>query len=302
MPSFRSLFLLSTAAALAQSQPLQKKQNCDCWKATDASTAVFSNRRFFDFRDIANPSTPALISDQSSDANAPNTNAYFDSAEWTDTWSIQSWATAGEGVARQNSKNNVFIASNDDGSSATYLSMRTARNEGYQTTAEVESVATNYQYATLRMKARTTGATGAVTSLFTYLGSPLQEADIEIRTSEDTDIINYTNQPGSTEGATDRATIPAQWTDWLEYRYDWTPGSSKWYINDLPVAAIELQTPTNPLSVLMNVWSDGGEWSGVMAVGNQATMDVQWLDVTYNTSSQAGATCSSVCSLDREIA
>ncbi|KAI0142725.1 concanavalin A-like lectin/glucanase domain-containing protein [Xylariaceae sp. FL1272] len=302
MPSLQSLLLLSTAAALAQSSPLQKRQSCDCWKASDSSTAVFSNRKFFDFRNIANPSTPAVISDQSSDANAATTNAYFSSAEWTDTWSIQSWATAGEGVARQNSKNNVFIAQNDDGSSATYLSMRTARNQGYQTTAEVESIATNYQYATLRMKARTTGASGAVTSLFTYLGDPLQEADIEIRTLEETDIINYTNQPGSTDGATDRATIPGVWTDWLEYRYDWTPGSSDWYINDQLVASIQLQTPTNPLSILMNVWSDGGVWSGVMAVGDQAAMDVQWLDVTYNTSSQAAATCSSVCSLDTEIA
>ncbi|KAI1204044.1 hypothetical protein F5X97DRAFT_282906 [Nemania serpens] len=59
---------------------------------------------------------------------------------------------------------------------------------------------------------------------------------------------------------------------WPEHRYDWTPGSSEWYVDGVRVAAISFQTPASPLSVLFNVWSDGGVWSGEMEVGRDAEM------------------------------
>ena len=44
-----------------------------------------------------------------------------------------------------------------------------------------------------------------------------------------------------------------------------------------------VNVPTKPAVLAVNMWSDGGEWSGRMKVGGRATMDVQWIEVVYNT-------------------
>ncbi|KAI3321378.1 concanavalin A-like lectin/glucanase domain-containing protein [Xylariaceae sp. AK1471] len=295
-----------------------RSENCDCYKATADSTAYFANRKFFDFRNIANPRTPSAIAggqDPGADAAAGQTHPYFATAAWSETWGIQNWETAGEGVRRVNSANNIYVAASDSSSpgddGTTHLTMRTQRFSDYQSTAEVESQSTDYQYLTVRMRARTRGASGAVTALFTYKGSEdpnlVQEADIEIRTLTNATVVQYTNQPGTVDGedvdaATRIASLPSPWTEWQEHRYDWTPGSSDWFVDGEKVASIQYQTPTNPLSVILNVWSDGGIWSGVMGVGETAQMDIQWIDLTYNTgASQTGTdkgACENVCVID----
>ncbi|KAI0909492.1 concanavalin A-like lectin/glucanase domain-containing protein [Ustulina deusta] len=309
MASFRALFSTTTAlslAAITQGRPLAAAEaDCNCYKATADSSAYFVNRKFFDFRNIANPLTPAPIAGRRADAAAGRTHPYFSTSEWTDTWTLQNWETRGEGVYRVNSLNNVFIAPSDDGddeeAGSSHLTLRTQRQADYQSTAEVESLTADYQFLTVRMLARTRGAPGAVTALFTYTerDGPVQEADIEIRTTTDSNVVQYTNQPGSEPDATTIVELATPWTDWQEHRYDWTPGSSDWYVDGEKVASIQLQTPTSPLSVLMNVWSDGGVWSGVMAVGGSAEMQVRWLDLTYNSTSQpAAGACANVCVVD----
>ncbi|KAI0453779.1 concanavalin A-like lectin/glucanase domain-containing protein [Xylaria acuta] len=313
MASFRTLFSITalSLAALTQGRPLaeaaEAAADCNCYKAAADSSAYFVNRKFFDFRNIANPSTPAPIAGGSgADAAAGATHPYFSTAEWADTWRTQSWDTPGEGVHRQNSANNVFIAPAEDGGGSSHLTLRTLRQSDYQSTAEVESATADYQFLTMRMLARSRGDSGAVTALFTYIenGGGVQEADIEFRTNTALDVVQYTNQPGTVDGeeqpeATRVVQLAGPWTEWQEHRYDWTPGSSDWYVDGEKVASIQFQTPTSPLSVIMNVWSDGGVWSGVMGVGGAAEMQVQWLDLTYNsTSQQAPGACSNVCVID----
>jgi hypothetical protein len=317
---------LAALSGLAQGWPVADTAAaataCDCYKATADSTAHFANRKFFDFRNIADPGTPAPIAaGRLTDEAAGLTHPYFSTAEWADTWSIQSWDSPGEGVQRVNSANNIFIAASDDNddctssssctTSSSHLTLRTHREPDYQSTAEVESIASDYQFLTVRMRARTRGSPGAVTALFTY-GSDTQEADIEIRTSltgNNNTVVQYTNQPGTTDGeeqeaATRVVTLSRPWTEWQEHRYDWTPGSSDWYADGVNVASVQYQTPTVPLSVILNVWSDGGVWSGVMDVGGEAEMQIQWLDLTYNRTSQqqpgvgAAGACSNVCVID----
>ncbi|KAI1827371.1 concanavalin A-like lectin/glucanase domain-containing protein [Xylaria intraflava] len=298
---------LASLASLTQGRPLtDARDDCGCYKAAADSTAYFANRKFFDFRNIGDPATPGPITaGAAADMAAGATHPYFKGAEWTGTWSTQSWDTPGEGVHRVNSANNVLVAPGDGGK-GTCLTLRTERQASYQSTAEVESVAADYHFLTMRMYARTTGSAGAVTALFTYTGKtdPVQEADLEIRTLTDPSVAQYTNQPGTVDGDVDKAAtrvvdLPSPWTDWHEYRYDWTPGSSDWFVDGAKVASIQHNAPTVPLSVIMNVWSDGGSWSGVMDVGKSAAMQVQWLDLTYNSTSQPGAgACSSVCVID----
>ncbi|KAI1341288.1 concanavalin A-like lectin/glucanase domain-containing protein [Xylariaceae sp. FL0016] len=304
---------LAALTGTVQSVPLvsERQDTCDCYKATDASTDFFAHRKFFDFRDRSGAAVPDPIVGRDADAAAGVTNSYFSSAEWTDTWGMQNWATSGGPVYRVNSFNNIYLAPDTDDSPAsnTHLVMRTLRQDDYQSTAEFESVSGQYQYLSMRMLARTRGDSGACTSMFTYLGSdPVQEADLEIRTLTGTSQIQYTNQPsldaaGNVVDAATRVVDAATpWTQWQEHRHDWTPAASAWYVDGAETARISFQVPTGPLTVLFNAWSDGGEWSGVMAAGGEAEMQIQWIDLTYNnTAEPAASACSNVCSVDSLI-
>lgn len=130
-----------------------------------------------------------------------------------------------------------------------------------------------------------------------------RDADIEIRTNTQSAVVQYTNQPGADPNATRVVEMATPWTAWQEHRYDWTPGASEWYVDGARVAAIDFQTPAAPLSVLLNVWSDGGVWSGEMEVGAEAEMQIRWLDLTFNSTSprqpeRGGGACGNVCVVD----
>jgi hypothetical protein len=183
-----------------------------------------------------------------------------------------------------------------DPSYRTFLTLRTFRAETFQSAAEIDSVATNYQYLSMRFLARVIGSPGACAGIFTYLAgddkSKVQEADIEILTNGPRHVVQYTNQPSDSDSghpidkATRNATNPGDrdWTLWNTYRYDWTPETSAWYVNGESVANISFQVPRDPTQIILNMWSDGGMWTGNMTTFEQAYLQVQWMQMIYNTS------------------
>lgn len=53
--------------------------------------------------------------------------------------------------------------------------------------------------------------------------------------------------------------------EWNVYRMDWLPGSTSWYINGKLAGEIKVQVPKDPTTLILNMWGDGGSWSGDMA-------------------------------------
>ncbi|KAI1472737.1 glycoside hydrolase family 16 protein [Daldinia caldariorum] len=288
---------------------------CQCYLINGSSPQYFANHKFFDFRDIANPREPAPINDRNASTNAPVTHPYFTSPNFTTTWSIQNWVDTRGPLYNTYSKNEVYIGRNADvgnASSRTALTLRTYRHRpgNFQSSAEVQSVSPDYRFLSVRMHSRTRGAPGAVAAMFTYRGGgagadDVQEADMEIRTSDPNNKIHYTNQPSTARGvprpnATREVTIPGTWTSWRTHRYDWTPGLSTWYVDGQPVASNAFQAPVDPATLLFNVWSNGGSWSGAMPPGQSAQMQIQWIELIYNNTAEPPrfARCAKVCSLD----
>lgn len=105
-------------------------------------------------------------------------------------------------------------------------------------------------------------------------------------------MVQYTNQPSDSDSghpisqATRNSTNPDErdWTLWNTYRYDWTPQTSAWYVNGESVANISFQVPRDPTQVILNMWSDGGVWTGNMSTFDQAFMQIQWMQMVFNTS------------------
>ncbi|KAK1759992.1 glycoside hydrolase [Echria macrotheca] len=330
----RPITLLVAAASLVAvargAYPLTTDSNCGCYKTNATTSNYFAHHHFFDFRSLSqyvNVTKP--IGDFAANADASETSAYFRARSWVDVWDIQTWNNTGQislndtdvsdaTVKMVNSPNNIFIERNTDsgaGYGATYLTMRTVRHDSFQSAAEFESRSAGYQFLSIRMMARTKGAPGAVTAMFTYRPPPtprnmmlVQEADLEIRTRDPPVYVQYTNQPSwnstsDISAATRNVSLPGgrRWSDWAMYRMDWTPGTSTWYVNGQFHSTISFQAPRDPAQVMFNSWSDGGSWSGPMAVNTEAYMQIQWIELVYNNTDPGNVKtgkCVNVCSID----
>jgi len=132
---------------------------------------------------------------------------------------------------------------------------------------------------------------------FTYY-SATEESDIEILTRDPTDRIRYSNQldfnyktGNDVVGASTDLALPStfHWTQWLEYRLDWHDGISRWYINDELLLNKTKNVPTHPSGLIVNLWGDGGEWSGNMTVGGQVQLAIEWIEMAFNVSGPLSA-------------
>ncbi len=333
------LALLAGAAlpCLAQStQDSIDTSQCKCFLSNGTNPGFYSKHAFFDFRSLgAYAGVPALVNVSGDAASVPVTSDYFKSDEWTSFWEIENWDNSkgdnggfsnDASIYMVNSPSNIYIESRADGddSNSTQLTMRTRRFADFQTASEFQTTASDYQFLSLRMLARTVGDPGAVTAMFTYCDSSdaakVQEADIEILTRDPHNKIQYTNQPsdlpdvGEILEATRNATVPGgrEWSDWAVHRLDWTPERSTWYVDGEEAASIEFQVPRDAASINFNSWGDGGSWSGNMSTGGEASLQIQWIEVLYNTtksdkrglgrfssrSSSESASCNVICGVD----
>ena len=281
--------------------------SCDCFLTNGSQPMYLTQRALYDFRSLSQyAGAPNVINSSDGTASAPASSDYFTSTAWSDAWELQTWSNSkgdGQGLSGDaavlmvNSLNNAYIDKNAV-SSSTCLTMRTQRLPDFQTAAEFQAKQSNYHFLSLRVNARTVGDAGAVAAFFTYRSADklvdIQEADVEILTRGPRTKVQYTNQPSYTETddqqgddprATRNASMPFGKTvgDWAVYRLDWTPSRSVWYVDGQQVADIAFQVPRDPAGLNINMWSDGGNWSGNMSVGGEAKLQVQWIEILFNT-------------------
>jgi hypothetical protein len=138
------------------------------------------------------------------------------------------------------------------------------------------------------------GAPGGVAGIFTYLNDT-QESDIEIFTRAPDTLIQYSNQPASSgepdwtpiPGATVNVSLPnrAVWTNWHVHRLDWTAGKSVFFVDGEVVNQTGLHVPVKdpPSGFYVDMWSANSSWSGSMEIGGEATLDVSWIEMLFNT-------------------
>lgn len=283
--------------------PLQNNPNCTCYVVESGDNSqtpqYFQYYRFYDFRKLADKAgeylnTPAIVDNWD---EAPNLDvgqpSILNSSAWNTDWNIQNWSKNSSDdfpVRMANSPANVYLQQNNDSNDAfTYLTLRTTRSDGFQSAAEIENLQKNVMHASMRVSARVVGDKGAVAGFFTFYDDD-NESDIEILTDDPTDVIRYTNQPSVDSSGDEVAAasltktkLPA-WNEWQKHRIDWLDKNSYWYLNDEQVAANTYSVPRKSSYLVMNMWSDGGTWSGNMTKDGSAEFQIQWIEMTFNTS------------------
>ncbi|KAF2401486.1 concanavalin A-like lectin/glucanase [Trichodelitschia bisporula] len=296
--------------------PHDNNKACTCYRVPSGpDTAYFSYHRFYDFRslrpthDLSNPfePPPRVTENQRSGKEKSRDDAFFNSGRMAEDWGVMDWGKKREEDAPlrvQNSPLNVYISYPRNASEPSALTLRTTRQPLYQSTAELETTLHTMQHISLRVSARVTGSPGAVAGLFTY-ASGTSESDIEILTRDDPSKIRYTNQPavdkkGDDIPAASRAVAgQAPWDEWRVHRLDWLPGKSRWYLDGDKVAESTYGVPKEPSYVVLNMWGDGGEWSGEMDVGGEAELQVRWMEMVFNVSGKGETgNCKVGCVID----
>lgn len=301
-------------------KPKDNNANCSCYvvkSGADSDTpSYFQYYRFYDFRNLPDPlsAVPPLVNDTDNAGLEPVWQpSLFNSAAWNHDWAIQNWskpATDDFPTPMNNSMANVWLGQEKNTS---YLALRTSKGEVYQTAAEIENQQKNLMHVSMRMYGRVRGDKGAVAGFFTFVDDN-NESDIEILTNDPTDQIRYTNQPAvDKEGneVADASVGPTNlpsWENWHTHRIDWMPKNSYWYLNNKQVATNTYSVPRKSSFMVMNMWSDGGTWSGKMSEGDSAEFQIQWIEMAFNTSGpynggksqekRSSKGCQTVCAID----
>ncbi|PYH97989.1 concanavalin A-like lectin/glucanase [Aspergillus ellipticus CBS 707.79] len=301
---------------------------CDCYipSASDPET-FFTHYKFWDFRNVALPSDLETTQTNPHDPSTtfhtyPLTKTIFDR-----DWRAQNWsreATPIGPVPIVNTDRNVFLlkdpSSGQLAPKSSFLVLRTTRFADHASTAELEGTFGFVYHCSLRVRMRMLSREGILrvadntnprkrppppasssgipkgtcAGIFTYRSAQC-ESDIEILTSEDPHTIHYANQPDYDpvtdkviSGASSVVNLSTPWTDWVTHRLDWHSGSSVWFADGQVRANLSYSVPDQPSYVAMNLWSDGGVWSGEMRVGESVFMAIEWIELVYNVSSGGG--------------
>lgn len=240
----------------------------------------------------------------------------FSQTPFAQSWMAQTWlsrATPISPVSHMNSERNVFVARDPSNPApdSTLLVLRAVRRPNQVSTAELESAANNILYASIRIRLRLFGADllpqsnssdapllnttgppprGACAGIFTY-HSATSESDIEILTSDPQTQVRYANQPDYDPvsdtvipGASVVANIPTPWTAWGTHRLDWFPTESRWLHDDVLLHSTDYGVPDKSSMLVINLWSDGGLWSGDLGIGQRVFLGVKWIELAYNVS------------------
>lgn len=306
---FSSRLHVLALATLALSQTTVSAANCDCWKNKEDGL-LFTNYKSLDFSALCKYAVPApgLITDAKTNQKAGVTSSYFNSAPWTNFFSLQTWNQApsppDSTINRINSQSNAYIQNNTDGT--TFLTLRTYRTRKFQSTVEAQSPLDQYASASIRYRARIHGDKGACAGAFTYKADDSgaeHESDLEILTSDPTNVVHYTTHPEEEDHDFDgtgtiAAPDSARWTNWQDHRLDWTQPKTTWYLNGKKNGQLTHEYPQLPSYLIFNMWSEGNPgWEGTMPVGGSAYFDIQSIQVAYNTSTPSTRACKNTCTL-----
>ncbi|GAM86706.1 hypothetical protein ANO11243_047250 [Dothideomycetidae sp. 11243] len=143
----------------------------------------------------------------------------------------------------------------------------TAQNVTTIPSAEIVTAYDDILYGSIRVVAKPSTTAGTCKGFFFYQADN-QETDIEILTNREIDDLSgvwFTNQrvhPGA-KATTYQVPPPKNYTDgYHEYRIDWLPGSTRFYLDGVLRNAFTQNVASKPSSFVINNWSNGDkEWS-----------------------------------------
>ncbi|KAJ4138788.1 hypothetical protein NW768_002661 [Fusarium equiseti] len=309
------LAIFMQLAVLFSAVTVAAEDGCSSFSIDGPHNATFDFYRFYDFRSA--PATDDILTGDPAAENREQPDVLaasrlISNSSWRDDWKVTvkyQGQPNEKTLARHYVADHVFLDKPGDDTQLVLYTDR-LRNETQQA-GEVYFSESLVDSMSLRVYARISGGPGAVAGFFTYYNDT-QETDIEVLTKEEEDRVQFSNQP--TENKTTWTTIPGSthnetrsgsYRDWTVYRLDWLreQGLTAWYIDGRLMKTSEMHVPVTPSTVYINMWSNGGSFSGRMGYNTNATLEIGWIQMAFNMSGVETETdrengSGSVCSIE----
>ncbi|PNS18942.1 Beta-glucanase [Sphaceloma murrayae] len=151
--------------------------------------------------------------------------------------------------------------------------------------AELQTRAKDILYGSVRTVAMASTVAGT-THGFSFYSNDTQEADIAFLT-DDTSVLHLTNEQSGYGQPVTSYSVPAPsdaTNAWHEYRMDWVPGKTMFYIDGELVSQINQNVPATPGFFLWNNWSNGNAWAKGPPQGTN-TVKIQSIQAYFNRTS-----------------
>lgn len=182
-------------------------------------------------------------------------------------WGISTWG----GDNRTHSASNVTVENG-------ILRLKLSGSQPGQkpVCAEIVTKKTDFHYGTYRGAIRMTHKPGAVVGFFIYLGSPLNEVDIEFLTNNPKTAYFTLHHITTNVDHTTRPVAFDPSAAFHQYRFDWHPDSVVYFIDNQRVAVLKKSVPDRPALFMINHWSGNIDGWGGKAPTEDVFMDVDW--------------------------
>ncbi|KAH6883444.1 concanavalin A-like lectin/glucanase domain-containing protein [Thelonectria olida] len=287
--------------------------NCSSFATNGTAASQYAYYRFYDFRNISSDTWGSVQKPQS--PNNATAGASTHDMSWQLDWARRDGLRYPGPDVGPNllpidyQPDSVYIDSSDDSAKTNLAFVSSRQSETSHQSSGIDFTDESILHLSLRLYVRVSGAPGACAAFFTY-ENDTQEADIELLTRDNDDVVGFNTQP--TLDIHDHYVPDSHWNmslpnnitreSWIMYRMDWVEDQVVWYVNGVHMANTTVNVPVEPSRLSIALWGNGGTWTGNMTQGESALLEVQWIEMVYNLSGasplETGANAGSICNLD----
>ncbi|KAI5265953.1 concanavalin A-like lectin/glucanase [Aureobasidium subglaciale] len=152
--------------------------------------------------------------------------------------------------------------------------------------AQITTAYDDVMYGSMRTVMKTPNVWGTVSAAFFY-SDDNNEADIEMQTGDVTHA-HWTNQDWyGSNGLTNSSVVANTSAAYHEYRLDWVPGRTDYYVDGKLLQTYTKFVPRTSGFWMWNSWTNNGSWT-LGPPSKDAVMHVKSIDVYFNRTSIAG--------------
>ncbi|PGH34014.1 hypothetical protein GX50_03161 [[Emmonsia] crescens] len=218
--------------------------------------------------------------------------------DFTKDWAVQNWGVPPRSwvkpLAIDNIAENVFLREGNLILRQQGYSKEQALRKSKVSVASIASQSGDIIHGSFRVEFKLENAKGGSCGAFFWYRDDENEIDIEILSREfkpDWFPVHYTTHPALDENGQviSNATkvIPLRDDDLLNsfqrHRFDWTKEELRFYQNSTQMHSNALRIPNAPGHAYLNVWADGGPWSGAPST-TDVFLTTRLIAIYHNTS------------------
>lgn len=202
-------------------------------------------------------------------------------AQWAETTDWSTSELVREATIPLNyTRENVVLK--DGALQLTASAYNASNNEGISS-GQIRTRRRDIQYGSFRATFSVVAESPGSVAGFFFYANDTQEIDIEVQSKMNDQTIHFGNQPSQNSDIyLPNSGVTSQIH---EYRFDWVTSKTSFYADGVPSAEFTEDVPMVNGTISLNMWGNGGSFSGPEAPTTNNTMFISKIALYFNTSS-----------------